>query len=115
MFSNDNNIESIAQLVEEIKKYVTLKSEYMRLDAVDKIVRLLTVVAMTFIIVILLLAALIFLSFSIAFTIAPVTGKIGAFAIVGGSYILLLLLLVINKKAWIEKPLVRFLASLLME
>ena len=47
MFSNDNNIETIAQLVEQAKKYVALKGEYLRLTAVEKTVRLLTAVAMT--------------------------------------------------------------------
>ena len=37
-----------------------------------------------------------------------------AFAIVAAVYLLVLLLVVINRRRWIERPLVRFLASMLM-
>lgn len=36
MFSNDKNVETIGQLVEVLKHYIGLQSEYMKLDVVDK-------------------------------------------------------------------------------
>ena len=42
MFSNDKNIETIAQLVEALKDYIELEKDYLKLDVVDKAVRLLT-------------------------------------------------------------------------
>ena len=42
MFSSDKNVETIGQLVEVLKHYIGLRSEYMKLDAADKVVRLLT-------------------------------------------------------------------------
>ena len=42
MFSNDKNIETIGQLVEVIKHYIGLQNEYLRLDVIEKIVRLIT-------------------------------------------------------------------------
>ena len=44
MFSNDKNVETIAQLVEVLKHYIGLQSEYMKLDVIEKVVRLLTVI-----------------------------------------------------------------------
>ena len=38
MFSSDKNVETIGQLVEVLKHYIGLKSEYMKLDATDKVV-----------------------------------------------------------------------------
>ena len=35
MFSNDKNVETIGQLVEVLKHYIGLQSEYMKLDVVD--------------------------------------------------------------------------------
>lgn len=35
MFSNDNNVETIAQLVEVLKHYIGLQSEYVRLDVIN--------------------------------------------------------------------------------
>ena len=42
MFSNDKNVETIGQLVEVLKHYIGLQTEYVKLDVVDKVVRLLT-------------------------------------------------------------------------
>lgn len=36
MFSNDKNVETIAQLVEVLKHYIGLQSEYMKLDVIEK-------------------------------------------------------------------------------
>ena len=47
MFSNDKNVETIGQLIEVLKHYIGLQSEYLKLDVVDKVVRLLTVITMT--------------------------------------------------------------------
>ena len=40
MFSSDKNVESIAQLVESVKSYVGLQGEYLKLDVIQKVVRL---------------------------------------------------------------------------
>ncbi len=114
MFSNDSNIETIAQLVEELKKFATLKGRYLRLDFAEKMVRLLTVLIMAFILTILLLLIMTCLSFCAVFALEPHVGVIKAFAIVGGAYFLLLILCFLFRKSWIQKPLVRFLANLLM-
>lgn len=36
MFSNDNNVETIAQLVEVLKHYIGLQSEYVKLDVIEE-------------------------------------------------------------------------------
>jgi hypothetical protein len=46
---------------------------------------------------------------------APSLGHPAAFCIVAGFYIVAFLLFMAFRKSWVEKPLVRFLASLLME
>ena len=48
MFSSDKNVETIGQLVEVLKHYIGLQSEYMKLDVVDKVVRLITAIAICF-------------------------------------------------------------------
>ncbi|MBM6993868.1 MAG: phage holin family protein [Prevotella sp.] len=114
MFSNDQNIETIGQLVETVKHYVGLQSEYVRLDIVEKTVRILTVIAITAILCMLLSLMLIYLSFAVAYALMPLVGNVGAFAIVAGIYFFILMLFIIFRKQWIEKPLVTFLASLLL-
>ncbi len=113
MFSSDKNIETIGQLVETAKHYIGLQSEYMKLDVIDKIVRLLTGIAMLVVFFTVLAFLLIYLSFALAYALAPVTGTVLAFCIVAGIYLLLLVVFAANRKSWIEKPLVRFFANIL--
>ena len=115
MFSNDQNIETIAQLAEVVKHYLSLQTEYVKLDVIEKIVRLIT--ALTLIVVIGLIALLvtIFLSFALAFALASFTGNALAFVIVALLYLALLAVVVANRTKWIERPVVKFLATLLMQ
>ena len=115
MFSSDKNVETIGQLVEVLKHYIGLQTEYVKLDVVDKVVRLLTAITMTVVLVGLLVIALIYLSFSLAFALSAWVGTAFGFAIVAGLYIVVLLLFVIFRHQWIERPLVKFLAGILMQ
>ena len=115
MFSSDKNVETIGQLVEVLKHYIGLRSEYMKLDAADKVVRLLTALIIGSLLLALLALALIYLSFAAAFAMADYVGLAPAFCIVAGAYLLILVLFILFRQQWIEKPLVKFLASLLMQ
>lgn len=115
MFSNDKNVETIGQLAEVIKHYIGLQTEYVKLDVIEKVVRLLTVAVMTLILSLLLIFVLIYLSFAAAYALEPVVGSAVAFSIVAAFYLIVLVLFVTFRKKWIERPLVKFLASLLME
>ena len=115
MLSSDKNVETIAQLVEIIKHYLGLQKEYLKLDIIDKIVRLLTFAALVVVFSLLLVAVLMYLSFAIAFWLASYMGTALAFLVVGGIHLLLIIIVFIYRKKWIEKPLVRFLANLLLE
>lgn len=115
MLSNDKNIETIGQLVEVIKHYIGLQTEYVKLDVVDKVVRLLTAITMTVVLLGLLLIAIIYLSFATAYALASLVGMAVAFCIVAAFYLFILILFIIFRHRWIEKPLVKFLASLLMQ
>ncbi len=115
MFSNDKNIETIGQLVEVLKHYIGLQNEYLRLDVIEKVVRLITALLIAGVVTLLIMIILIYLSFAAAYAIAPFTGYPLAFCIVAAFYIVLFLLFLAFRKNWVEKPLVKFLASLLME
>ena len=102
MLSSDKNVETIAQLIEVLKHYLGLQTEYVKLDLIDKVVRLLTA------------AALAILFFFIAFWLASFVGTAWAFFIVSAFHLLLFILFIYFRKPWIEKPLVHFLAELLL-
>ena len=115
MFSNDQNIETIAQLVEVLKRYLTTKSDLLRIDITEKVVKLLTAMAMSFILSFILVLVLIYLSFTIAYALSTLIGLSFAFLAVTGVYIFIFLLCILNRRRWIERPLVRFLADLLID
>ena len=115
MFSNDQNIETIGQLAEAVKHYVGLQREYVKLDVIEKVVRLITAITLTLVLALLVIIFLIYCSFAVAHALAPAVGLAAAFGIVAAFYLIVLLLVVLFRKKWIERPVVRFLASLLME
>ena len=85
MLSSDKNVETIAQLAEIVKHYLGIQTEYLKLDIVEKLVRLLTFFALSIVFFLILVGVAIFCSLAFAFC-----------------------------KSWIEKPLVRFFANLLL-
>lgn len=113
MLSNDENIEKIADFVEEAKEWLTIKKEYTKLDIIEKVVRLLTTLTIAFVIALLTLLALIYLSFAAAYFLADMMGSMPlAFLAICAVYILLLLLVLAKRHAWIERPMVRFLIGI---
>ena len=91
MLSSDKNVETFAQLIEVLKHYLGLQTEYVKLDVIDKVVRLMTAAALAILFFFIIIAVLMFFSFAFAF-----------------------ILVISFRKTWIEKPLVHFLASLLL-
>lgn len=114
MLSSDKNVESIAQLVEMLKEYVGLHKEYLKLDVIDKVVRLLTATALAIVFFLLIIAILLFLSLAIAEWLSTYIGSTGAYFAIAGLHLAMLILVTIFRKSWIERPLVQFLANLLM-
>ena len=115
MFANDKSIETLGQLFEECKKYILLQKEYMRLELVEKLTVLSSTCIMVVIAIILGMMALFYLSFSVAYILAPhVGGLTVSFAII--TAFLLLLLAVVDgfRQQLIVRPLVRFMANLFM-
>lgn len=114
MLSSDKNIESIAQLIEVLKHYLGLQTEFVKLDVIDKVVRLLTAATLAILFFLLIIAVLLFLSVAAAFWLSDYTGTATAFLIIGVIHLFIFIVFIIFRKSWIEKPLVRFLAGLLL-
>ena len=114
MLSSDKNVETIAQLIEAVKHYLGLQAEYVKLDVIDKVVRLLTHATLAIIIVAILALALVFASLGVAFLLAKSIGIVAALLVVAAAYAFLLLLIIAFRKPWIEHTLVRYMAKLLL-
>lgn len=115
MFSNDNNVETLARLIERLKHYIGLQTEYVKLSVIEKMVHLFTAIAILTAIVGLLSLTVIYFSFAVAYALQPLVGSLAcAFLIVGGIHLLLLFLIISFRHQLIQRPLVKFLAHLLM-
>ncbi len=114
MLSSDKNVETIAQLAEIVKHYLGIQTEYLKLDIVDKLVRLLTFAALAIVFLLIIIGVAMFCSFALVFWLASYMGTAVAFLVVGALHMLLILLVFFKRHAWIEKPLVRFFANLLL-
>jgi len=121
MISSDQNVENIGQLINELKDYYLLQKEYVQLDVIDKVVRIvsvlllgISVLLLGIIVFVLTLLVLFYLSFATVHWIEPAVGTGWAFAIVSGFFLLVLVIVVLLRKPLIERPLVKFLSETLM-
>ena len=114
MLSSDKNVESIAQLIEVLKHYLGLQTEYVKLAVIDKVVRLLTAAALAIMFFMIIIAVFLYFSFALAFWLSSYIGTALAFLIVALLHLLIFVLFLIYRRKWIQKPLVHFLASLLL-
>jgi hypothetical protein len=115
MLSSDKNVETIAQLIEAVKHYLGLQTEYVKLDVIDKVVRLMTTATLAFLLFLILIVVLLFASLGLAFWLSKHIGFTGAFLAVAALHTFVLLLIYAFRRPWIERPLVRYLARLLMK
>ena len=115
MLSSDKNVESIAQLIEVLKRYMGLQKEYLKLDVIDKLVRLVSALAIAVVFIILGVAVLFYLSIAIIHWLEPLTGLALAHFLMALLFLLLLILVIAYRKAWIERPLMRFLSNILLD
>ena len=115
MFSSDKNIEIIGQLIKLLKHSIGLQGEYLKLDVMEKTVRVITALLLFAILTLIVIAILFFLSLSAALAMGQAIGYPAAFGIIGAFYIVIFILFAIFRKSWIEKPLIRFITNLLME
>ena len=116
MFANENSINNLESLVKEIKKYIELQGQYIKLDIVEKLTVLLSTLILVLILIVLGMMALFYFSFMLVYALEPVVGSlIGAYAVIGGVILLLGAAVYRMRKQWIFRPIVNFLAKLFLE
>ena len=115
MFANDKSIDNLESLFKEVRKYIELQGQYVKLDLVEKLTILLSTLILILIIIILSMA-LFYFSFMLVYALAPLVGSlIGGYAIIGGVVLLLAILIYRMRKQWIFQPMVHFLARLFLD
>ena len=116
MFVSDKSIDSLRQLFVEFKKYLNLQKEYTKVEVTEKLSVLLSMLILILLIVILGMMALFYLSFTLAWLLAPAVGSITlGFSLIAILYVVLAILLVAFRKRLIIDPMVKFLAGLFLK
>lgn len=97
----------------EVKKYLTLQIDYVKLTSVEKLVVLLSAVALVAVMMILGACVLFYLSFAVVYMISDAIGSVwGAYLIVSGIFVVLALVVYALRKQLILDPVSRFLTKL---
>ena len=116
MLGNNKTIDNLQTLLAEIKHYIELQKDYVRLDIAHKLTVLLSTLILTFILAGLGLIALLYLSFTLAYTLEGyVGGLMNSFAIITGFVILTCILIYLCRQRIIIQPLTRFLTNLILD
>lgn len=116
MFANDKSIDNLTELFKEVKKYLKLQGEYVKLDLVEKLTILLSTLTLIFVLIILGTMAAFYLSFMLVYVLASATGSLVAgYAIIGGILILLAFIIYRLRQKLIFQPMVNFLARLFLD
>lgn len=116
MFANDKSIDNLTELFKEVKKYLKLQGEYVKLELVEKLTILLSTLTLIFVLIILGTMAAFYLSFMLVYVLASATGSLVAgYAIIGGILILLAFIIYRLRQKLIFQPMVNFLARLFLD
>lgn len=103
------------QIIEEVKKYVTLQVDYTKLSVVEKMVILLSTSAMALIIGAFAICVLFYLSFSLESYLSQVLNcEWGAFIIIAAIYLIILFVVIAFRRQLIIDPIAKFLSKLFL-
>jgi len=115
MKTTNEPVENFQQLYDDIKKYVELQTDYLKVEFVEKLTILLSTLLIIMLVFVLAIAALFYLSFSLAYLLQPLVGGLTiSFCIVSVLYVLLILVLFVYRKKLIINPIVRLLSRLFL-
>lgn len=115
MFSTDKTIDNLQALFTEVKHYVDLQKDYVKLDITHKLTVLLSTLILILILVVLGMIALFYLSFTLAYVLEPLVGGLTtSYAIITGGILLIGLIIYWCRQRIIIQPLTNFLANLLL-
>lgn len=115
MFSSDKNIESLHELLTDVKRYVELRVKYVQLDFVGKMTILMAALILGAILFMLLMIVILFLSYTCALAMAPALGGMpAACGVVALFYVAVALLVYANRKRLIINPVANFLGQLFL-
>lgn len=107
--------DNFQQLYSDVKKYVELQTEYVKVEFVEKLTILLSTLLIILLILLLAITALFYLFFSLAYTLEPLTGSLAmSFGIISALYVVFIVVFFLFRKQIVINPLVKFLSGLFL-
>ena len=115
MFANEKTIDNLQSLFMEVKKYIDLQKDYVKLDITHKLTILLSTLILILVLIVLGMIALLYLSFTLVYILEPHVGGLTiSYAIITGGILLMGILIYGLRKRLIIQPLTNFLVNLLL-
>ena len=115
MLANDKTIDNLQALFTEVKHYIDLQKDYVKLDITHKLTILISTLILILVLVILGMIALLYLSFTLAYILEPYVGGLtNSYAIITGGILLIGLFIYLLRQRFIIHPLTNFLANLFL-
>lgn len=106
--------DSFADLIDSVKRLITLNLDYARLTAAEKLTVLMSSMAFYAVLTVCATMVLIFISIGVGHLLATTVAKVAAYLYVAGFYVVLLVLLVVFRKRLFIDPAARFISKLLV-
>lgn len=116
VYSSDKNVENIAQLIAEVRNYIDLRVRDVQLSFVQKLSRLFSALILGAVLALLLAVAVIFFSFTLVYALVPIVGgEAMGYLVVALLYIVLGIVIYVNRKRWILGPILNLIAGLFLD
>lgn len=113
VLSSDKNVEMIAGFVEESKKWATQRKELTKADIAHKLTETFTVLALITVSTFLITLVLVCFSFAAVYFLSIYLGSLAlSFLCISCFYVIVLWIVYLKRKSWIEAPLKAFFLSI---
>ena len=109
---NGNGKNNLQQLIENVKRLITLHLDYARLTATEKLTIILSTMAIYAVVVVFATLSLVFITLGIGHLLATTIAPHFAYLIMAGFYIIALIVLFLLRKQLFVNPIARFLSKL---
>lgn len=100
--------------ISPFRRLAKLYIESGKLTLTEALTRILSAALITFVCLSLVIIALAFISFGVIDALSQALGPIWAYLIVGGFYILLIVMLIVFRRTLVINPIARFLSKIIL-
>ncbi len=111
----DNTSNGFQQLFADVKEYVKLQSDYLQVGLVEKLTKLLSKLIFATLSFVFVISMLFFLLFAVAYALEPVIGLVASFALIGGFFLILLLIVIAFRKQLIVNTILKIMVDVFYE